>query len=45
MGIAGEPGADVGEDQVAPAVAGDEPVAGGELATRGPFLGRNLVFD
>src|SRR5208337_3066440 len=38
-------GRNVGEDEVVPAVSGDEPVAGGEVDARGPFGRADLVPD
>ena len=43
--VAGQAGADVGEDEVAPAVGGDQTVAGGQVHAQLPFLLANLVFN
>jgi len=34
----GNAGADMSEDQIAPAIQGDQPVAGGEVLAELPFL-------
>ncbi|MNJ64085.1 hypothetical protein D3C77_600250 [compost metagenome] len=42
---AGDLGGDVGEDQVVPAMQGDQPVAGGQVDAGLPFGGGYLVLE
>jgi hypothetical protein len=37
-------GADVGEDQIAPAIQGHQAVASGQVAAQLPFVGMDFVF-
>ena len=41
----GHPRADVGVNQVGPAVSGDQPVAGGQVDPQSPFFGADFVFE
>jgi hypothetical protein len=42
---AGEPGADVGVDQVAPAIVRNQPVGGGQIDAQLPFFGADLALE
>ena len=42
---AGDAGADVGEDQVAPTIGGDQAVAGCQVNTQLPFFGADLALE
>ena len=42
---AGDPGGDVGEDEIVPAEQGDQAVGGGEVEASLPFVGRDPAFE